>query len=120
MTMVAFMRIFAGRGAENKVFRRRQILAVFDEAQDYHLFQALGMASLVDAAIFLQDKQQTFQQTDDGIIDHQQNYWAKLFDRHSQIVDVPAMTIQTTNKIVEPVDEQSMLTTHRIGRIPIP
>ena len=85
MTMVAFMRIFAGRGAENKVFRRRQILAVFDEAQDYHLFQALGMASLVDAAIFLQDKQQTFQQTDDGIIDHQ--YWAKLFDTHSQIVD---------------------------------
>ena len=48
-----------------------------------HLFQAPGMASLVDAAIFLQDKQQTFQQTDDGIIDHQQNYWAKLFDRHS-------------------------------------
>ena len=85
-----------------------------------HLFQAPGMASLVDAAIFLQDKQQTFQQTDDGIIDHQQNYWAKLFDRHSQIVDVPAMTIQTTNKIVEPVDEQSMLTTYRMGRIPIP
>ena len=115
MTMAAFMRIFAGRGAENKVFRRRQILAVFDEAQDYHLFQALGMASLVDAAIFLQDKQQTFQQTDDGIIDHQ--YWAKLFDTHSQIVDVPAMTIQTTSKIVEPVDEQSMLTTYRMGRM---
>ena len=44
MTMVSFMRIFSGRGAENKIFRRRQILAVFDEAQDYHLFQALGMA----------------------------------------------------------------------------
>ena len=86
MTMVSFMRIFSGRGAENKIFRRRQILAVFDEAQDYHLFQALGMASLVDAAIFLQNKQQTFQRTDAGVMDREQNYWASLFGAYSNIL----------------------------------
>ena len=86
MTMVSFMRIFSGRGAENTIFRRRQILAVFDEAQDYHLFQALGMASLVDAAIFLQDKQQTFQRTDAGVMDREQNYWASLFGAYSNIL----------------------------------
>ena len=117
MTMVSFMRIFSGRGAENKIFRRRQILAVFDEAQDYHLFQALGMASLVDAAIFLQDKQQTFQRTDAGVMDRDQNYWASLFGAYSNILEAPRSTLQNTSNIVQVVDQRSMLVTYRMGHM---
>ena len=117
MTMVSFMRIFSGRGAENKIFRRRQILAVFDEAQDYHLFQALGMASLVDAAIFLQDKQHTFQRTDAGVMDREQNYWASLFGAYSNILEAPRSTLQNTSNIVQVVDQRSMLVTYRMGHM---
>ena len=72
---------------------------MFDEAQDYHLFQALGMASLVDAAIFLQDKQQTFQRTDAGVMDREQNYWASLFGAYSNILEAPRSTLQNTSNI---------------------
>ncbi|CAE7221363.1 unnamed protein product [Symbiodinium sp. CCMP2592] len=75
------------------------------------------MATLVDAAVFLQDKQQTFHQTDDGVIDHQENYWNMLFSAHGNLMDVPKMTIQTTCRIVNPAELRSMPVTYRMGNM---